>query len=140
MHGEDAVSQGLVECITLPTLGAFRDFTKEAIADVMYYLTPKQVAESGVLPFSAEFYFKWLFALSPGQAAAVVAVVSVVLVLVWCRRLWVLLSMLMLSAPRLYSPPLVQYAGGNFGGGGEEDERDVEGVRSLEPGLPRQGG
>lgn len=52
VHGEDAVSQGLVERITLPTLGAFRDFTNEAIADVMYYLTPKQVAERGVLPFS----------------------------------------------------------------------------------------
>ena len=41
VHGDDAVSERLMESITLPTLGAFRDFTNEAIADVMYYLTPK---------------------------------------------------------------------------------------------------
>ena len=41
VHGEDAISERLMESITLPTLGAFRDFTNEAIADVMHYLTPK---------------------------------------------------------------------------------------------------
>lgn len=58
----------------------------------------------------------------------------------WCRRLWLLLSLLMLSALRLYTPPLVQDAGSNSGGGGEEDERDVEGLFSLDAGLHRQGG
>ena len=48
--------------------------------------------------------------------------------------------MLMLSVPLLRTPPLMQDTGGNIEGGGEQDERNVEGVPSLEPGIQRQGG
>jgi len=41
VHGSGAVSEGLMQDITLPSIPGFRDFANEAIMDVMFYLTPK---------------------------------------------------------------------------------------------------
>ncbi len=41
VHGKDAASERLMESITLPSLHGFRDFSSQAIFDVMAYLTPK---------------------------------------------------------------------------------------------------
>ncbi|CAM9661019.1 unnamed protein product, partial [Sphacelaria rigidula] len=41
VHGDGAVEEGIVQKITLPSILAFRDFTNQAIMDVMYYLTPR---------------------------------------------------------------------------------------------------
>ncbi|CAM9561115.1 unnamed protein product [Ectocarpus fasciculatus] len=40
VHGNDAVSEGMIQDITLKSIPGFRDFASQAIMDVMYYLTP----------------------------------------------------------------------------------------------------
>eukprot|EP00752_Nemacystus_decipiens_P005637 g5101.t1 len=44
VHGHDAVREGLMQDITLPSIPSFRDFANQAVMDVMYYLTPDMQA------------------------------------------------------------------------------------------------
>lgn len=47
MHGDEAVEDGLIRDITLPSLPQFRDFASQAMMDVMYYLTPRYDGRGG---------------------------------------------------------------------------------------------
>ena len=40
MHGADALSDRLVQDVTLESIPSFREFANQAFMDIMYYLTP----------------------------------------------------------------------------------------------------